>query len=160
LAPVWLALSAAAAHADTRDITIGYVTVMRERLDPVSPLDVRASDEGLQGARLGTADNATTGRFTGQAFRLEERILEKDGDAVATLERLAAAGIRFVVVDLDARRTTRIEGYVGSAVFTSDSRWIITNDGAHLGATSIDGSGVAVVFADDLTDVQTVAVVR
>ena len=102
LAPVWLALSAAAVHADARDITIGYVTTVRERLEPVSPLDVRASDEGLQGARLGIADNATTGRFTGQAFRLEERILDKDGDVVATLEGLAAAGIRLVVVDLDA----------------------------------------------------------
>jgi ABC transporter substrate binding protein (PQQ-dependent alcohol dehydrogenase system) len=110
LAPVWLALSAAAAHADTREITIGYVTIVRERLEPVSPLDVRASDEGLQGARLGTADNATTGRFTGQAFRLEERVLEKDGDAVATLEGLAAAGIRFVVVDLDAADLVKAAG--------------------------------------------------
>ena len=77
LAPVWLALSAAAVHADPRDITIGYVTTVRERLEPVSPLDVRASDEGLQGARLGIAVVRSAGsknpawRWFTRAARLE-----------------------------------------------------------------------------------------
>jgi ABC transporter substrate binding protein (PQQ-dependent alcohol dehydrogenase system) len=97
----WLALTAAA-QAGPAEVAIGYLAIARETPAPVSPLDVRVSDEGLQGARLGIADNATTGRFTGQAFRLEEHIVEKNGDPRAALEALAAAGLRFVLTDLDA----------------------------------------------------------
>jgi ABC transporter substrate binding protein (PQQ-dependent alcohol dehydrogenase system) len=100
LAPVSLVLSVAA-HADTVEVAIGYLAVAREPPAPVSPLDIRARDEGLQGARLGIVDNATTGRFTGQAFRLEERVVERSSDADDELEALAAAGARFVVTDLD-----------------------------------------------------------
>jgi ABC transporter substrate binding protein (PQQ-dependent alcohol dehydrogenase system) len=106
LAPVSLVLSVAA-HADTVEVAIGYLAVAREPPAPVSPLDIRARDEGLQGARLGIVDNATTGRFTGQAFRLDERVVERSSDANHALEVLAAAGARFVVTDLDARDLAR-----------------------------------------------------
>ena len=101
LAPVWLVLTVAA-HANAVDVAIGYLGVARDPPAPVSPLDIRARDEGLQGARLGIADNATTGRFTSQAFRLEERVVQRNGDLQDALEALASAGVHFVVADLDA----------------------------------------------------------
>lgn len=112
LAPVWMALSIAA-RADAAEIAIGYLAVARETAAPVSPLDVRAADEGLQGARLGIADNATTGRFTGQGFRLDERVLAKNGDVIAAVEAFAAAGTRLVVADLDPADLTKASSWPG-----------------------------------------------
>ncbi|MBO1075544.1 ABC transporter substrate-binding protein (plasmid) [Roseomonas marmotae] len=69
---------------------------------PNSFLDPPPNDEGVQGARLGIADNATTGRFTGQRFELQEKRVS-DAEAVGpALRELAAAGVRLVVVDLPA----------------------------------------------------------
>ena len=59
-------------------------------------------DEGVSGARLGLADNNTTGRFTGQIFDLVERTVQRDGNLVDALRGLAAEGVRIVVADLDA----------------------------------------------------------
>ena len=84
------------------EVTIAVVSAMREPIQPVSPLDRPAADAGLAGARLGIADNATTGRFTGQRFTLVERILPTDGDPAELVRSLAGEGIRFVVADLDA----------------------------------------------------------
>ena len=62
----------AGAHSEpaTQDSQIAMAYVRQERSLPVplSPVDVVARDAGLAGARLGIADNTTTGRFTGQSF--------------------------------------------------------------------------------------------
>jgi ABC transporter substrate binding protein (PQQ-dependent alcohol dehydrogenase system) len=91
------------ALAENEAITIVVVTQKREPVQPVSPLDGEIKDEGVAGARLGIADNATTGRFTGQRFTLSERTIPKDASPVDAIHALAADGIRFVVADLDAQ---------------------------------------------------------
>ncbi len=93
---------AAPTLAEENGITIAVVTQERELVQPVSPLDREIKDEGLAGARLGIADNASTGRFTGQRFILIERAIPKDGKPSETIRALATEGIRFVVADLDA----------------------------------------------------------
>jgi ABC transporter substrate binding protein (PQQ-dependent alcohol dehydrogenase system) len=90
------------AHAENDAITIAIVTQERDPIQPISPLDREIRDEGLAGARLGLADNATTGRFTKQRFELVERTIPKNGNAADTIHALAMEGIRFVVADLDA----------------------------------------------------------
>jgi ABC transporter substrate binding protein (PQQ-dependent alcohol dehydrogenase system) len=67
----------------------------------VSPLDREIRDEGVSGARLGIADNNTTGRFTGQTFELVERVVGREDSASGAVRTLAAGGIRMVVADLD-----------------------------------------------------------
>jgi ABC transporter substrate binding protein (PQQ-dependent alcohol dehydrogenase system) len=96
-------LLAGPALAEERAITIAVVTQERDPIQPVSPLDREIRDEGLAGARLGNADNTTTGRFTGQRFVLIERTIPKDGNPVEMIGALASEGIRFVVADLDAQ---------------------------------------------------------
>ena len=88
--------------ADEGSITIAVVTQERDPVQPVSPLDREVKDEGLAGARLGIADNATTGRFTGQRFTLIERTIPKGENPAETINGLAPEGIRFIVADLDA----------------------------------------------------------
>jgi ABC transporter substrate binding protein (PQQ-dependent alcohol dehydrogenase system) len=98
LAMLW----AMPALAETDEIAIAVLTQERGPVQPVSPLDQEARDEGFAGARLGMADNATTGRFTKQRFVLAERTIPKDGNPADTIRALASEGIRFLVVDLDA----------------------------------------------------------
>ena len=98
-----LLLMAAPALAENGAVTIAVVTQERELVQPVSPLDREIKDEGIAGARLGMADNATTGRFTGQRFTLIERTIPKGDSPTDAIRALAADGIRFVVTDLDAQ---------------------------------------------------------
>ncbi|MFC7556917.1 ABC transporter substrate-binding protein [Pseudoroseomonas wenyumeiae] len=87
---------------------IGYLGLSIKHQMPNSFLDPPPDDEGVQGARLGIADNATTGRFTGQRFELQEKRVN-DPEAVApALRELAAAGIRLVVADLPAAQLLEV----------------------------------------------------
>ncbi len=95
-------LAPAASHAGEQAVQIGWLSQAVKRTLPLSYLDQPPQDEGVQGARLGIADNDTTGHFTGQSFTLTEAIVPEDGDVAAGLRALAAKGIRLVVTDLAA----------------------------------------------------------
>jgi ABC transporter substrate binding protein (PQQ-dependent alcohol dehydrogenase system) len=82
-------------------VAIGYLGRAEEPRTPLSFLDPVIGDDGVQGARLGVADNNGTGRLIGIAFTLNEVMLAPDEDALAGLRRLAAAGVGMVVVDLE-----------------------------------------------------------
>lgn len=93
----WLTTAAAAEPAT---VAIGYLALAETRAQPATLLDPSPTDEGLQGARLGLADNQTTGAFTGQRFVLEETV-RRDGDAVLAAARdLLASGRRVIITDL------------------------------------------------------------
>jgi ABC transporter substrate binding protein (PQQ-dependent alcohol dehydrogenase system) len=106
--PIWTSVFACvlaflvSSPALAGSVVIGFLGQERDPVLPVSPLDQMEPNHGIEGARLAIADNATTGRFTGQTFSLKEVILPKDGDAGAALSRFAEQGIRLVVADLDA----------------------------------------------------------
>jgi ABC transporter substrate binding protein (PQQ-dependent alcohol dehydrogenase system) len=90
------------APAMVSTVEITYLGLTVKRVLPLSYLDQPPADEGLQGARLGLADDATTGRFIQQAYHLTEQI-EPDAAAVlATFKSLAAGGQKLFVTDLPA----------------------------------------------------------
>jgi ABC transporter substrate binding protein (PQQ-dependent alcohol dehydrogenase system) len=89
-------------HADDQTVRIGWLSEAVKRTWPLSYLDQPPADEGIAGARLGLADNNTTGQFTGQSFDLVESVAPAGGDVAASFHALAAKGIRLVVTDLDA----------------------------------------------------------
>jgi ABC transporter substrate binding protein (PQQ-dependent alcohol dehydrogenase system) len=95
-------LAPAVSRAGVETVQIGWLSQVIKRSLPLSYLDQPPQDEGVQGARLGTADNETTGHFTGQSFTLTEAIAPEDGDVSAAFRELAAKGIRLVVTDLAA----------------------------------------------------------
>ncbi len=64
--------------------------------------DTLKDDLGVTGARLGVADNNTTGRFTGQVFTLDEEKLQSGEDPAEAARRLTANGSSFIVSLLDA----------------------------------------------------------
>src|SRR5215510_10622338 len=94
------ALSPAGSRAGEQVVQIGWLSQAVKRTLPLSYLDQPPPDEGIQGARLGVADNETTGRFTGQSFELVEAIVPPGGDVMAGFRDLAAQGVRLIVTDL------------------------------------------------------------
>jgi ABC transporter substrate binding protein (PQQ-dependent alcohol dehydrogenase system) len=97
-----VALAPPVSGAGEETVQIGWLSQAVKRTLPLSYLDQPPQDEGIQGARLGIADNDTTGHFTGQSFTLTETIVSEDGDVAAGLRELAAKGIRLVVTDFPA----------------------------------------------------------
>ena len=96
------ALAPAVSRAGEEMVQIGWLSRAVKRTLPLSYLDQPPQDEGIQGARLGIADNNTTGHFTGQSFTLTETLVPENGDVAAVLRELAAKGIRLVATDLAA----------------------------------------------------------
>src|SRR5438045_9697609 len=90
------------ASAGEETVRIGWLSQEVKRTLPLSYLDQPPQDEGVQGARLGIADNDTTGHFTGQSFTLTEALVPENGGVAAGLRELAATRIRLVVTDLSA----------------------------------------------------------
>src|SRR5271169_6707347 len=111
-------MPAAEVYAAGQTVQIGWLSQAVKRTLPLSYLDQPPQDEGIQGARLGIADNDTTGHFTGQSFTLTEEIVPEDGDVAAGLRELAAKGIRLVVTDLAAPELLSVAGVPEAAGVT------------------------------------------
>jgi ABC transporter substrate binding protein (PQQ-dependent alcohol dehydrogenase system) len=108
----------AAAGADEGAVQIGWLSQAVKRTLPLTYLDQPPEDEGVQGARLGVADDSTTGRFTGQSFALVEAIVAEDGDVAAGFRELTGKGIRLVVTDLAAPELLSVAGMPEAAPVT------------------------------------------
>jgi ABC transporter substrate binding protein (PQQ-dependent alcohol dehydrogenase system) len=104
------ALAPTVSRAGEEVVRIGWLSRAVKRTLPLSYLDQPPQDEGIQGARLGIADNETTGHFTGQSFTLTETVVPEHGDVAAVLRELAAKGIRLVVTDLAAPELLSVAG--------------------------------------------------
>jgi ABC transporter substrate binding protein (PQQ-dependent alcohol dehydrogenase system) len=105
-----MAAPTAAVRAGGQMVQIGWLSQTARRTLPLTYLDQPPQDEGIQGARLGIADDNTTGQFTGQSFELVDSIAPEGGDVGGALRDLAAKGVRLVVTDLDAPHLLTIAG--------------------------------------------------
>jgi ABC transporter substrate binding protein (PQQ-dependent alcohol dehydrogenase system) len=112
-----LALSTIA-YGGEEKIEIGWLSQTAKRTLPLSYLDQPPEDEGIQGARLGIADDETTGRFTGQSFTLTEAIAPESGDVATGLRELSSNGARLVVTDLSAPILLSVAGSPAAAGIT------------------------------------------
>src|SRR5271166_5764671 len=112
-------LVATRAYADAQTVQIGWLSRAVKRTLPLSYLDQPPQDEGIEGARLGIADNDTTGHFTGQSFSLTEVVVPEDGDVSDGLRELATKGIRLIATDLAAPQLLSVADMpeAGSATF-------------------------------------------
>ncbi|MBV9758010.1 MAG: ABC transporter substrate-binding protein [Alphaproteobacteria bacterium] len=92
----------AQAPAPDAAVEIAYLGLATKRSYPETWLDQPPADEGIQGARLAIADDNTTGRFTGQSFKLDEEIAADPAAVIAAFKKVVAAGARNIVTDLPA----------------------------------------------------------
>jgi len=102
------------AHAQEGTLTLAVITQAKPPSQPVSRLDDVVTDEGLAGARLGVADNETTGRFTKQHFTLVEKQLSANSDPAETINALAQEGIRLAIAATDARTLKALSQAAGA----------------------------------------------
>jgi len=108
----------AGAKDDGQTVRIGWLSQAVKRTLPLTYLDQPPEDEGVQGARLGIADDNTTGHFTGQSFELVESLAPEDGDVAAAFRDLAAKGVHLVVTDLSAPELLAVAGLPEAATAT------------------------------------------
>ena len=108
-----------AAPAETRIGLIYRVQPQPSSYDAEAPPE----DEGVAGARMGIADNTTTGRFTKQAYALDEAPLTDGGPSAAeTAKALVAKGTKYLVLALPADEVLTVADSVkgtGAVVFNA-----------------------------------------
>ena len=101
--------------AEPLTVGIAYLGLARSRTAPLVALSPPVTDEGVQGARLALADNATTGRFLNQTYTLHE-VLPPDAPGVLAAARtLLDAGERVIVLDLPAALLLQVADLPGAA---------------------------------------------
>lgn len=88
---------------------------------PVSRLDLPPADLGFAGARLGTADNATTGRFLGQSFVTDEVTAAPEAAAEA-MRGIVARGTHLVVTLADDATTMALADAAGPGTLVFNAR--------------------------------------
>lgn len=98
-------------------ISIVYLALPRNTGQPKTVLDPLPTDEGIQGARLGIADDQTTGAFTNQHFALNEQIAPTHDAAIAAAKSALAAGNRVFVTDLPAATLLAVADLAPDAIF-------------------------------------------
>ena len=91
-----------AQQADVTIVRIGVLSQALEQYIPMTSLEPIYDDLGLQGARLASDDNNTTGRFVKQEFRLTEVVVPSDEAPEAAFKKLVSDGHRLILLDLPA----------------------------------------------------------
>ena len=103
---VGLVLTAQAAFADL-NVPVVYLRQEVDRPPTLSNLDPVPDDLGEMGARLGLADNMTTGSFLGQTYELETVSVPVGGDLLAAA-RSALAQSPFLILDAPSADQVRV----------------------------------------------------
>lgn len=98
LAYTLLGSGAVVAQAPTT-VDLAYVALAAPHTWPSSYLDQPPADEGIQGARIGLADNETTGKFLKQSWHFQEAAANDEPGVIAAFQKLLAGGTRIFVID-------------------------------------------------------------
>lgn len=89
--------------ANKKNVTISILYVKQDREGdelPLSMLDLPSADDGIAGAKLGIADDNTTGRFLNQTFKLD--ILNGNvDDLIKNATEKVNAGDNFIIADME-----------------------------------------------------------
>src|SRR5680860_1359033 len=88
--------------APVAKVAVHYLTKAYEEPIPLSLVDKILTDNGLQGARLGIADDNKSGRFVNQEYTLVEDVVAADGDVAAKAKEILAGGPAAIIADLEA----------------------------------------------------------
>lgn len=96
-----------AAAKDPLPVPMGWLKVEQPVPPILSNLAPPPEDTGLAGARLGRADNATTGGFMGHDYQLTETVVPEGDDPLAAAKQ-ALAATPFLLVDAPAATLVQI----------------------------------------------------
>ncbi|MBJ6370444.1 ABC transporter substrate-binding protein [Sedimentitalea arenosa] len=124
-----MCLTATATWADV-SVNVTYLKHMQPRPPVLSNLDPVPEDEGVGGAELGRADNATTGQFLNHVYDLEVVEVPEDGDVIAAA-RAALAESPYLILDaatIDMQRIADLPEAAGAILFNAASRDVALRD--------------------------------
>lgn len=111
---LWLVLTASlcvaedALTANQQIINIFYLTQEQPVQPALSNLDPFIQGKGMAGAEMATADNNTTGQFTGQQYHLTKLMLPVGADLAQSFTEHIGEEFAFVVVNLDANNLLKL----------------------------------------------------
>ena len=94
--------------ADAKIVRVVYLKQLREKPLPLSFLDLPTADDGIAGARLGIADDNTTGRFTKQNFTLEVVENASVDELIAAANAKVGEGVGFFAADFEPAGLIRL----------------------------------------------------
>jgi ABC transporter substrate binding protein (PQQ-dependent alcohol dehydrogenase system) len=100
-APAPADLGEAAAPKDVLQIPVMYLKQIRAKNPPLSLLDIAPTDDGVAGAKLGIADNNTTGKFVHQSFTLDIVENASADELVSAATAKVASGTSFILADME-----------------------------------------------------------
>ncbi len=87
---------------DVLQIPVLYLKQLRGKNPPLSLLDIAPPDDGVAGAKLGIADNNTTGKFVNQSFTLELVENASADELVSAAAAKVSSGTSFILADMEA----------------------------------------------------------
>lgn len=88
--------------AEPIPVPVVWLTLATKKAQPSTLLAPPPADEGVAGARVALAENATTGKFTGQSWSLQEVSAPDEAGVLAGFDAAIAAGRRLFAADLPA----------------------------------------------------------
>ncbi len=106
------------------EVSVTYLEQQVERPPVLSNLDEEPEDLGLQGARLGIQDNLASGRFLGQRYELQEKVVPVGGDWEAAVQEVLASGTHYLVLNAPAAETLQ------ATKWAQDQEVLLFNAGA------------------------------
>jgi len=98
-----VAWSQSSISAPVQEIKVAYLSQEQKVPAALSNLEEFIQNKGLQGALLGLSDNNTTGKFTGQNYHLETKIMAAGEDVKQAFLNLVQEGFSLIVVNLPAQ---------------------------------------------------------
>ena len=102
--------AASGAKAAGLEVVLGLIDRAPVERLPLTSLEPVISANGIEGARQGIRDNATTGRFTGQAFDLRTAALAQGDDPATAFRNLHGQGVRLFLLNLTAADLLALAG--------------------------------------------------
>ncbi len=105
---LFLGINQNAFSAPVQEIKVAYLTQEKRPAAALSNLEEFVKDKGWQGAKLALNDNNTTGKFTGQAYRLEQKIVPVDADIKPVFLSLLKDKYQLIIVNLPAQQLVEI----------------------------------------------------
>jgi len=88
--------------AKNLEIKLAYLGKAYAEVEPLSLVDKIYTDKGIQGARVGFAEDNRTGHLIGHNYSLIEAIIPEADDIRVKARELLAAGTSLIVADLEA----------------------------------------------------------
>ncbi|MEQ9545251.1 MAG: ABC transporter substrate-binding protein [Marinobacter sp.] len=96
-------VGAAPLRAESLDVQIGYLQWVPDQGPVLSNVIPAPEDAGLRGAELAIADNSTTGKFLGQTYSLQSKVVDSEEATVAAFEAMHQNGMELFVVNAPAQ---------------------------------------------------------